>query len=459
MAMDAASLAALCKQHRLYQTPALNDRLYANFRGFTAIGALEAYTGLRALFLEGNALDSVAGLPPLPELRCLFLQQNALLALEPGVLAALPQLDTLNVGGNALTSLAGLAGCTQLRTLVAADNSLAFTDALAALATCTQLESVDLQNNKLEDGQALLGLLKGLPHLKCLYLRGNPLVSKLPSYRKTTIAALPGLTYLDDRPITELERACAEAWAAGGLDGEREARAAFHQREQEREARQVAALREIREAGWRKRREALGLDPEGGDPDLEGLTDDAELEEAEPAELRSARDRLAAFTAARQAVAADAEEAPPGLMDADVEAVLEESRASRAALLAEAAAQQAQQAAAPPQSSCLGSGTCEAEAAVAPPPVLPAVPTARQTVVLGPSCGDAGAEAAPAGEQEQESEASVHTACPTAAGVQAVEAGTAPQLMDSGEAIGSECSVPSRASSSDDEPDILEELD
>lgn len=70
MAMDAAALAALCKQHRLYQTPALNDRLYANFRGFTALGGLDAYTGLRALFLEGNALESVAGLPPLPELRC-----------------------------------------------------------------------------------------------------------------------------------------------------------------------------------------------------------------------------------------------------------------------------------------------------------------------------------------------------------------------------------------------------
>ena len=32
------------------------------------------------------------------------------------------------------------------------------------------------------------------------------------SYRKTVVAALPALTYLDDRPVFELERLCAEAW-------------------------------------------------------------------------------------------------------------------------------------------------------------------------------------------------------------------------------------------------------
>lgn len=71
MKMDSTALLTLCKQNRLYQTPALNDKLYANFKGFTALGGLEAYTGLRALFLEGNALASIEGLPPLPELRCL----------------------------------------------------------------------------------------------------------------------------------------------------------------------------------------------------------------------------------------------------------------------------------------------------------------------------------------------------------------------------------------------------
>lgn len=71
MAMTSDQLRAICREHQLYITPELNDRLYCNFRGFTSLGGLEKYTGMKALFLEGNALASLRGLPPLPELRCL----------------------------------------------------------------------------------------------------------------------------------------------------------------------------------------------------------------------------------------------------------------------------------------------------------------------------------------------------------------------------------------------------
>ncbi len=40
-------------------------------QGFTSIACLEEYTGVKALFLENNALVSLDGLPPLAELRCL----------------------------------------------------------------------------------------------------------------------------------------------------------------------------------------------------------------------------------------------------------------------------------------------------------------------------------------------------------------------------------------------------
>ena len=63
----------------------------------------------------------------------------------------------------------------------------------------------------------VLDTLKQLPELRCLYLKGNPVVSAIPQYRRTLVAALPGLTYLDDRPVFPIERRCAEAWRAQSL--------------------------------------------------------------------------------------------------------------------------------------------------------------------------------------------------------------------------------------------------
>lgn len=338
-----------------------------------------------------------------------FLQQNLLRTLTPGSLAAQPRLTYLNLSGNQLRGLEGLEGCGALCTLLAADNCLAEAAALDPLVEgCPALETLDLQNNKLEGGEAVLAACARLPALKCLYLKGNPLVSSMRSYRKATIAAIPTLTYLDDRPVFEVERLSAEAWCAlqlglcggreagsltseqrqeqpnaslagtrqsvavalaelsaltaadswvspacacrarGGVEAEREARAAHRQREQEGERRRVAALRELRQAGWKKKvcglgpgvrylpgcegshwvegvqhqpgcatqhaaslpmthrcfpplpmqREAMGL-AGSGDPDLPDLPDDWEPDD-EPAELRETREQLAAFTAGRQ---------------------------------------------------------------------------------------------------------------------------------------------------------------
>ena len=54
--MSKEYLRKLCKDDKLYLTPSLNDKLYLNFKGFTAIQALEEYTGLKAIFLEGDYL-------------------------------------------------------------------------------------------------------------------------------------------------------------------------------------------------------------------------------------------------------------------------------------------------------------------------------------------------------------------------------------------------------------------
>lgn len=65
MEMSPEVLKKCCKEHKLYTTPALNDKLYLNFKGFHSIENLEPYTGVRALFLGERP-----GLPRRPPSPC-----------------------------------------------------------------------------------------------------------------------------------------------------------------------------------------------------------------------------------------------------------------------------------------------------------------------------------------------------------------------------------------------------
>lgn len=288
-------LLEVCKEHKLYRSPALNDKLYLNFKGFTRIENLEEYTGLRALFLEGNALDSIEGLPSLPELKCLYLQQNCIWQISH--LEGVPNLDSLNISHNLIKRLENLApACSKLTTLIATDNQLESVESIAHVAELQELNTLDLQNNNISD-PAVLELLKKLPNLKCLYLKGNPVVSSMKNYRKSFIAALPNLGYLDERPVFEDERRMVNAWAVGGLDAEREERKAIKDEKERYDRANFEAMQEIRKAGWRRKRERLGLAPGDTDPDLEAMSDEEYVFEEDPPELVEARNRLAAYTA------------------------------------------------------------------------------------------------------------------------------------------------------------------
>lgn len=139
------------------------------------------------------------------------MQQNSITHISG--LEVLENLDTLNISQNYITMLEGLACCPTLRTLICTHNRLASLESVAHVAECKALHTLDLQSNNIED-PAVIDILKQLPELKCLYLKGNPVVTKLKNYRKTLIAALPTLTYLDDRPVFEDERRLVNAWCA-----------------------------------------------------------------------------------------------------------------------------------------------------------------------------------------------------------------------------------------------------
>ena len=100
---------------------------------------------------------------------------------------------------------------TQLTTLICTNNQLATLDAISHLAELKSITTLDLQGNALAD-PAILDLLQQMPNLRCLYLKGNPVVSAIKNYRKAVVAAIPTLGYLDERPVVEDERRMIDAW-------------------------------------------------------------------------------------------------------------------------------------------------------------------------------------------------------------------------------------------------------
>jgi len=81
------------------------------------------------------------------------------------------------------------------------------------------LSTLKLNRNKLTDAKEVIDVLKQLPNLKTLYLKGNPFVRKLKDYRKEIIHACPSLEFLDDRPVYDWEKKFVSAWKIGGKEG------------------------------------------------------------------------------------------------------------------------------------------------------------------------------------------------------------------------------------------------
>lgn len=127
----------LCKEQKLYQTPSLNDILYLHFKGFAEIQNLDAYTGLKTIWLEGNGLSKIQGLENCTLLKCLFLQQNCISKIEN--IEMLTALDTINLAHNMLKTIDNVANLPVLTTLQLDHNYFTCADDIRELENCKAL--------------------------------------------------------------------------------------------------------------------------------------------------------------------------------------------------------------------------------------------------------------------------------------------------------------------------------
>lgn len=206
---------------------------------------MELFPQLKMLYFEGNGCDSLLGLEQNPELRCLYIHENCIQRIEG--LQNQRLLANLNLSDNMIATVEGLENLENLDMLYLARNRIGRNglDDLRGLLDCPSITTLDLQNNKIDDPAILDEILVNMPNLKVLYLQNNPCVNKIKQYRKTMIARLPTLKYLDDRPVFDDDRRNAEAFARGGLEEERKERAIIQQEKADRDERNRIAFKDM----------------------------------------------------------------------------------------------------------------------------------------------------------------------------------------------------------------------
>lgn len=241
-----------------YRTEELNDKLYLHYGGYAKLQNLEGFTGLKTLYAECNALESVEGLENCLEIRSLFLQENCFRKMTG--IGRFKECWSLNLSSNFLEKIDEVRDLPKLNTLLVPKNRIGFNgvDDLLDLVG-SNVSCLDLQDNKIDDPEILPEVLMRMPNLSCLYLKGNPVTKKIPNYRKTVTACLRGLKYLDDRPVFPEDRRYAEAFNRGGMEEERAERKRFKQEKDEQHRRNMENFKSMVENARKEKLERLAM--------------------------------------------------------------------------------------------------------------------------------------------------------------------------------------------------------
>jgi hypothetical protein len=237
----------LCIKNQGWSAPELNDFLMLHYKGFRKIENLEPYVNVKTIWLECNGISRIEGLEVIPGLHSLYLQSNCISRIDN--LAGLTSLQHLNLAHNSISQVEGLEHLRSLETINLSSNKITDVAGLQGLVERPSLRSVDVSQNYIEDGDAYLDFWeKAIPEVQCLYLHRNPCSRALKDYRRRLVSSLTKLRWIDERPVSELERVGAEAWAGGGKDAENEAKRQHFLQEREEKERSFKQFQRMSQA-------------------------------------------------------------------------------------------------------------------------------------------------------------------------------------------------------------------
>ncbi len=167
-------------------------------------------------------------------LRCLYLHENLIKKIEN--VSFLEALVILNLSDNFIETIENLEHNYSLESLQLKRNRIGINGLsdLEHLVRLKKLSALDISNNCIDAGnfEDFIDIVSQMESLAVLYLQGNPICKKIPNYRKTLIARLPKLKYLDDRPVFVEERRFAEVFHKQGIEAEREERKKYKEEEE-----------------------------------------------------------------------------------------------------------------------------------------------------------------------------------------------------------------------------------
>lgn len=139
----------------------------------------------------------------MPQLRCLYLQENLICKIEN--LDSLVNLVNLNLSDNQISKVEGLEKLTKLTNLQIKRNRIGSEglEDIKGLLECPSISALDISDNFIETEEIIPEILKKMPEIAVVYLQNNKFNKKVSHYRKTLISQIPTLKYIDDKPIFE----------------------------------------------------------------------------------------------------------------------------------------------------------------------------------------------------------------------------------------------------------------